>query len=163
MKNKKNGLCAKCIEALDKISPKTVFCQICENCSVQDAGRYLENNGKTIQMSGECDICGNHTLECECIHKEAKMDTQKLEVGDILQISPTYDRFGGMLLVVTDPKEWGAQGYLMACYNFDAVRYAEKAYLRVKFEDMEYVGRLKWMPLEWSPKDLFQKNEEGDQ
>jgi hypothetical protein len=70
--------------------------------------------------------------------------------GDILQINPERDtdmakRYGGMLLIVTEPKSWGAQGYLMHYTDFDAVRFSDKAFLRVKFEDVVKVGRMVWM------------------
>ena|ERR1700690_832419 len=84
--------------------------------------------------------------------KWAKMVPRELQVGDICQIRPEYGQigqrshiFGGMLLVVTEPKTWGAMGYLMSPYNFEATKYKGRAYLRVKFEDMEYVGRLEWI------------------
>jgi len=85
------------------------------------------------------------------------METRTLEIGDVLQINPTHSEFGGMLLVVTEPKDWGAQGYLMSYYDFYAVRYNNKAFLRVKFEDMEYVGGLQWMP-----NDVLHTNQEGE-
>lgn len=72
------------------------------------------------------------------------MEKRDLEEGDLLQLNPEYEKFGGMLLVVTEPKSWGCQGYLLSSRDFDAVKYKGRAYLRVKFEDMEYVGRLTW-------------------
>lgn len=74
------------------------------------------------------------------------MDKRTLEIGDVVQINPDYGNgFGGMLLVVTESKEWGCQGYLMSDVEFDAVKYKGVAYLRVKFADMEYVGKLHWL------------------
>ncbi len=67
-----------------------------------------------------------------------------LKIGDILQINPSH-AYGEMLLIVTEPKSWGAQGYLLSEYEFDAVRYKGRAFLRVKTEDFEKVGRLKWL------------------
>lgn len=64
-----------------------------------------------------------------------------LKVGDVVQINPKHDPlFGGHLMVVTEPKEWGAQGYCLplelnpglACY-------------RCSFENMEYVGCATWV------------------
>lgn len=62
-----------------------------------------------------------------------------LKIGEIVQIDPAQMRngkhwFGGCLMVVTDPKPWGAQGY---------VQNAEvegQAYYRCRFEDMEPTG-----------------------
>ena len=72
------------------------------------------------------------------------MDKRELVEGDILQINP-WHKFGCMLLIVTEPKAWGAQGILYSQRDFKAVRFRGCAYLRVKFEDVEYCGRLEWM------------------
>ncbi len=81
------------------------------------------------------------------------MNKRELEIGDICQIRPDYEKFGGMLLVVTEPKPFGAMGYLMSMVNFDAVKYKDRAFLRVKFEDMEYIGKMHW---------IYEDNQEGD-
>ena len=76
------------------------------------------------------------------------MQNKELVEGDILQINPDNEhKFAGMLVIVTKPKRWGAQGYLMAHYNFEAVRVlpSQKAFIRVKFEDVEHVGRVEWI------------------
>lgn len=72
------------------------------------------------------------------------MDKRELAEGDILQINPEH-KFGGMLLVVTEPKAWGAQGVLYSSREFKAVRFAGRAYLRVNFDEVEYCGRMEWM------------------
>ncbi len=74
-----------------------------------------------------------------------KMDKRVLEIGDIVQIHPEHENFGGQLLVVTEPKEWGCQGRLYLDTIMHACRYNGRAYLRVKWENMEFVGRLKWI------------------
>ena len=80
------------------------------------------------------------------------MEKRDLEVGDVVQLKPEH-KFGGMLVVVTDPNPWGCQGYLMSQFNFEACRFKGVAYLRPKFEDFEYVGQLHW---------IFENNEEKD-
>jgi hypothetical protein len=72
------------------------------------------------------------------------METRKLKVGDVVQINPEH-KFGGMLVVVTEPKDWGCQGYLMSQFNFEAVRYKGVAYIRPMFEEFEYVGEIQWL------------------
>ncbi len=72
------------------------------------------------------------------------MEKRELCEGDMLQIKPDH-KFGGMLVVVTEPKSWGCQGYLMSCYDFEAVKFKGRAFIRPKFEDMEYVGKLHWI------------------
>jgi hypothetical protein len=42
------------------------------------------------------------------------MKDETWDVDDIVQISPTHDdTFGGALLVVTETKGWGVQGYVV--------------------------------------------------
>ena len=73
------------------------------------------------------------------------MEKRQLEVGDVVQVDPEKQgAFGGCLLVVTEPKSFGAQGYILSPYNFDAVRCDGIAYLRVNFADIEYVGKIQW-------------------
>ena len=77
------------------------------------------------------------------------MEKTELKIGDVVQLRPEH-KFGGMLLVVTEPKEWGCQGYLMSQFNFEAVRYKGRAFVRPKFEDFEFVGKIQWM---YEPKE----------
>jgi hypothetical protein len=73
------------------------------------------------------------------------MEKRELNIGDILQINPEHEKFPGFFLIVTEPKSFGAQGYLLAFCDFDAIRYKGKAYLRVKFEDVEWCGQSYWI------------------
>jgi len=57
-----------------------------------------------------------------------------VEVHDIVQINPDDDRFGACLLVVTELKSWGVQGYVRG--PGQAVDY----YYRVKWADIELTG-----------------------
>ena len=75
------------------------------------------------------------------------MEKRTLEIGDVLQIHPDH-KYGGFLLVVTDPKDWGCQGYLLNEYQFEVVRYKNKAYLLVEWKNLEWVGKLYWMSKE---------------
>ena len=39
------------------------------------------------------------------------MSESQWSVGQVVQINPEHDEvFGGCLMVITDPKSWGAQG-----------------------------------------------------
>lgn len=63
-----------------------------------------------------------------------------LEKGDVVQIDPAHDeRFGGCFMVVTEPKSFGAQGYVSAP--------GEKglAYYRCNWEAMHKIGRAEWV------------------
>ena len=72
------------------------------------------------------------------------MEPIELKIGDVVQLKPDH-KFGGMLVAVTEPKEWGCQGYLMSQFNFEAVRFKGVAYVRPKFDDFEYVGKIQWI------------------
>lgn len=71
--------------------------------------------------------------------RENKM---KIKANDIVQISPEVDHQGGFwagnLLVVTEVHEWGVQGFCRGTEGY--------AYIRLKFDQIEKVGRLAWVP-----------------
>ena len=72
------------------------------------------------------------------------MKPAELKAGDIVQIDPETNRgtewFGGCLMVVTEPKSWGAQGYVKNAGS------AGLAFVRIKWEDMEPTGgRAVWV------------------
>lgn len=72
------------------------------------------------------------------------MEKYDIQVGDVVQLKPEH-KFGGMLVVCTEPKEFGCQGYLMSQHEFEAVKFKGVAYVRPKFEDFEYVGKIQWL------------------
>lgn len=83
------------------------------------------------------------------------MKKRDLEIGDVVQLKPDYGNgFGGMLVVVTEPKEFGCQGYLMAYHSVNAVTWKGKAYLRPSWADMEYVGKLHWLEADGSDTEV---------
>lgn len=75
------------------------------------------------------------------------MEAEQLEIGDIVQIQPESDPiFGAALMIVTEPKSWGAQGYVHVLGNSDAVTtFKGLAYYRCKFENMKKVGKAEWI------------------
>jgi hypothetical protein len=83
------------------------------------------------------------------------MEKRQLEIGDVLQLCPQH-AFGGMLVVCTEPKQWGCQGYLMMPRLIQACRYNGRAFIRPKFEEMEFIGKLEWIEKE----DVERENEE---
>jgi hypothetical protein len=71
------------------------------------------------------------------------MQPTSLTPGDIMQLDPQRARgvewFGACLLVVTEPKPWGAQGYVKNA------GYSGLAFFRAQWEDMEPTGgRVVW-------------------
>jgi len=57
-----------------------------------------------------------------------------MKIGDIVQVNPEKEMFGACLVVVTEVKTWGIQGYVQnAGVN-------GQAYIRLKAEDFEHTG-----------------------
>lgn len=73
---------------------------------------------------------------------------EELKEGDIVQINPecgTNSMFGGCLMVVTEPKSWGAQGYVQALGQDGKI--GGQAYIRLKSSEFERTGgRVVWTP-----------------
>lgn len=57
-----------------------------------------------------------------------------LEVGDIVQVAPEFEMFGGCMVVVTEPKPWGLQGYVQSA------GVPGQQYIRLKHENFERTG-----------------------
>lgn len=80
------------------------------------------------------------------------MQKRELQPGDIVQLDPEYGNgYGGLLLVVDEPKDFGCQGHIYA----DTVEpiensttYKGRAFLRPTWDKMEYVGKLAWIKTE---------------
>ena len=68
------------------------------------------------------------------------MDKGGLKIGDIVQIDPEHDDvFGGCMMTVSEPKAFGAQGYVQIPGK-DGL-----AYYRCSWANMELVGRAAWV------------------
>ena len=70
------------------------------------------------------------------------MNERELKVGEIVQLVPGETRneaFSGCLMVVSEPKPWGAQGYVQ---TLGEARDAPggQAYYRAKWEEMDETG-----------------------
>jgi len=64
-----------------------------------------------------------------------------LTIGDIVQLSPELCKnpmFGGCMMVVTEPKSWGAQGYVQALGKNG--QRGGQAYYRAGWAEMEKTG-----------------------
>jgi hypothetical protein len=68
------------------------------------------------------------------------MEKCDLKPGDIVQINPDHDEvFGGCLMIVMEPKAFGAQGFVQ-------IPGKGQAYYRCAFENMEPTGgRAEWV------------------
>lgn len=73
------------------------------------------------------------------------MEKRDLSPGDVVQIDPASGGFfGGCFMLVTEPKPFGAQGFV----SVPGARGEPpgSAYYRAKWEEMEYIGRAAWAP-----------------
>ncbi len=69
------------------------------------------------------------------------MDKMKLQVGEVVQLNPETCRnrmFAGCMLTVTEPKGWGAQGYVQALGVCGQP--GGQAYYRANWDEMERAG-----------------------
>jgi hypothetical protein len=57
-----------------------------------------------------------------------------IEVGDIVQVDPSKEVFGGCLVVVSEVKNWGIQGYVQSA------GVEGQAYVRLDFDSFETTG-----------------------
>lgn len=74
------------------------------------------------------------------------MTTANLKVGDLVQLDPANvgnPMFAGCIMVVTEPKPWGAQGYVQALGENGSP--GGQAYYRAKHEEMFRVGIACWV------------------
>lgn len=73
------------------------------------------------------------------------MEKRELCIGDVIQIDPNFEGcfFKGAFMLVTDPKPWGAVGFV-AC-QFTRPSLPEHAYFRVTWEHMAYIGHAAWV------------------
>ena len=82
-------------------------------------------------------------------HENSKGTTLKnreLEIGQIVQLNPETvgnRMFSGCLMIVTEPKSWGAQGYVQSLGEDG--KPGGQAYYRAQWEEMELAGRAEWV------------------
>ncbi len=57
-----------------------------------------------------------------------------IEVGDIVQVNPEKEVFGGCMVVVTETKSWGVQGYVQSA------GVSGQQYIRLNSDDFESTG-----------------------
>lgn len=74
------------------------------------------------------------------------MQKQELKIGQLVQLNPETVRnvmFTGCIMVITEPKEWGAQGYVQGLGQNEEP--GGQYYYRAKWEEMELVGEVEWI------------------
>lgn len=71
-----------------------------------------------------------------------KEDSRLLFEGTIIQLNPGTTRnraFAGCLMIITEVRQWGAQGYVQALGD-NRDESGGQAYYRAKWEEMEMTG-----------------------
>jgi hypothetical protein len=73
------------------------------------------------------------------------MEKATLKQHDVVQLSPEAGNpmFAGCMMVVTEPKPWGAQGFVQALGENG--KPGGQAYYRATWDEMEPVGRAAWI------------------
>lgn len=78
------------------------------------------------------------------------MQKRELHVGDVVQLNPEFHFgekqgfFGGCFMLVTEPKPFGAMGFIAIPGNRGEVPGC--AYYRANWDEMEYVGKARFVP-----------------
>lgn len=62
------------------------------------------------------------------------MTEQTYRVGEIVQVDPSVENFGGCMVAVTEPKPWGIQGYVQSA------GVPGQQYVRLKHSDIARTG-----------------------
>ena len=57
-----------------------------------------------------------------------------IAIGDIVQVTPNKEVFGACMVVVTELKSWGIQGYVQSA------GVPGQQFIRLRFEDFERTG-----------------------
>ena len=73
------------------------------------------------------------------------MEKRELEIGSLVQLNPDTvgnKMFAACIMVVTEPKGFGAHGYVQALGENGEP--GGQAYYRAKWEEMEFVGHAEW-------------------
>lgn len=74
------------------------------------------------------------------------MQPRELKVGDVVQLAPFTVRnplFAGCMLVVTEAKDFGAQGYVQM--TGENGKPGGRAFYRPTFEETAFVGLAYWV------------------
>lgn len=77
---------------------------------------------------------------------DAQEGVRDVQPGDVVQITPEWEvnkAFAACLVVVSEVKSWGIQGYVQALGTREEM--GGQAYIRVKWEDLELVGAAYWV------------------
>ena len=68
-------------------------------------------------------------------------ESSNISIGDIVQANPKTCEWGPCLVIVTEIKSWGIQGFTTVPRQGDA-------YIRLNWADIEYTGgKAEWMPV----------------
>lgn len=76
------------------------------------------------------------------------MESRTVAVGDVVQLDPVTTRnraFAACFMIVTEPKPWGAQGYVQAL-GTNRKSTGGQAYYRAQWSEMSQpIGKAEWI------------------
>jgi hypothetical protein len=75
------------------------------------------------------------------------MESRHLHIGDVVQLSPNVKNrmFAGCFMVISEPKQFGAQGYVQSLGENGEP--GGLAFYRASWEEMEFIGHAVWAKL----------------
>ena len=80
------------------------------------------------------------------IHRdEGALQMAEHRPGDVFQITEAHGRNGwiGSFVLAEEIRPWGIQGFVVALKTHDT---QERAYIRLKWSEIEYIGRAALVP-----------------
>jgi hypothetical protein len=90
--------------------------------------------------------CTVGTLPIKLLNDERDtMNKRELQVGEVVQLNPETVKnkmFSACFMVVTEPKTWGAQGYVQALGENEQA--GGLAFYRANWNEMEFIGTAEW-------------------
>lgn len=66
---------------------------------------------------------------------------QRAEAGDVVQLDPEHCRWGAVLVVVTEVRTWGIQGYFLV-WRDDGT--SGMSFIRAEHAHYKRIGRAEW-------------------
>lgn len=81
-------------------------------------------------------------------------------VGQVFQINEKHGREGwiGAFVLATEIKDWGIQGFVHLITTHDK---SARAYIRLKWEEIDFIGNAKMIPADEMPADSASEQRGG--
>lgn len=89
------------------------------------------------------------TADLQLNRDEGAQQLAEYRPGDVFQINEQHGRLGwiGSFVLAEEIRTWGIQGFVVAIQTHDK---QERAYIRLKWEEIDYIGHAKLVPQDLS-------------